>query len=136
MTIYKGKMSWFGGPHDKGVQPYEGLALYTAHDVKDNPELFLKEQPPHTSGLARRLNPDAYYIAMRWKYKEEHGVDQLRKTQVKVTNPKNGKSVLAWPADWGPNIRTGRIADLSPGILKALDLETNDEVEVDVPDNA
>jgi len=45
----------------------------------------------------------------------------------------NGKEFLAWPADWGPNENTGRVADLSPGLMEALGLNTDDEVEVIYP---
>ena len=128
---YTGKMSWFGGPHDMGVKPSEGLALYTHDDIEHHPSLFLPNQPPGTSGTARRLNPEAYFCAMRWNY---HVTPEswLRKIQVKVTNTK-GESVLVYPVDWGPNIDTHRIIDLSPGAVKALRLNTNDTVMVEVP---
>ena len=65
-----GKMSHFGGPDDTGVAADEGLALYNSPaDVASHPELFLDQQPPGTTGLARRLNPDAMYLACRWDYK-------------------------------------------------------------------
>ena len=41
--------------------------------------------------------------------------------------------MLAFPADWGPNEKTGRIADLSPGLMDALNIDTDDEVEVIFP---
>src|SRR6478736_3583346 len=66
MTRLSGKVSWFGGPADTGVSPDEGLAFI--YDVEDAPYLFLAEQPPDTTGLARRLNPETYYIACRWDY--------------------------------------------------------------------
>ena len=37
---------------------------------------------------------------------------------------------MALPADWGPNEKTGRVADLSPGLMEALGIDTDDEVEV------
>src|SRR6516162_3848112 len=61
-----GKVSWFGGPEDMGVSPSEGLAFI--YDVDTKPHIFLDEQPPGTTGLARRLDPETYYIAMRWDY--------------------------------------------------------------------
>jgi hypothetical protein len=127
---YQGKMSTFGGPNDHGVSPSEGLAIYSS--VSQRPELFLPQQPPGTTGLARRLNPEAHYIAMRWVYNQTP-ISWLRAHQVTVTNPKTGKSVLAWPADWGPNANTGRIADLSPGVAKTLGLNTDDICIVSVP---
>jgi hypothetical protein len=128
---FQGKMSWFGGPSDKGVGPHEGLALYDAQDVKTRPFLFLKEQPVGTTGTARRLNPDAYYCAMRWHYSITSR-EWLKGIKVRVTNHK-GESVDVDPVDWGPNIDTHRVIDLSPGVIKALGLQTNDTVTVEVP---
>jgi hypothetical protein len=50
-----------------------------------------------------------------------------------VTATATGKSLTAFPADWGPNDSTGRVADLSPGLLADLELVTDDEVEVIYP---
>jgi len=36
----------------------------------------------------------------------------------------------AKPVDWGPNLNTGRVADLSPGLAHFLHLGTDDVVEV------
>lgn len=125
----KGKMSTFGGPDDPGVAPEEGLALFSSDAVAGNPDIFLSAQPPGTTGLARRLNPDAHYIACRWDYPTtpKH---YLRGIKVRVTA--NGKTVEARPVDWGPNASTGRVADLSPGLAEALGLETDDECQVDI----
>ena len=49
-----------------------------------------------------------------------------------VTNPKNGKSELAKPVDWGPNQNTGRVADLSPHLARVLELDTDDECQVEI----
>lgn len=125
-----GKMSTFGGPDDKGVSPSEGLAIYSS--VSQNPAIFLPQQPPGTTGLARRLNPATHYLATRWDY-QKTSVLYLRKTLVTVKNPKTGQTVLAYPADWGPNAATNRVADLSPGVAKALGLQTDDQVQVIVP---
>ena len=59
-----GKVSHFGGPSDTGVSPSEDLAWWEDWDdvVEDKAtELFLPHQPPNTTGLARRLNPDKFY---------------------------------------------------------------------------
>jgi hypothetical protein len=45
----------------------------------------------------------------------------------------NGKSVAACPADWGPNVATGRVADLSPGLAHALGLATDDTCDLAIP---
>ena len=56
-----------------------------------------------------------------------------------VTAPKTGRQMLAWPSDWGPHHSTNRVADISPGLMDDLGIQTDDEVEVEVPfvrDNA
>lgn len=127
----KGKVSWFGGPDDMGVSPSEGLAFI--YDVEDKPTIFLDEQPSGTTGLARRLNPDKPYIAMRWDY-DRFSKDFLAGSAVaRVTSTRTGKSHLAHPADWGPHVDTNRVADISPGLMKKLGIETDDEVEVVYP---
>jgi N-acetylmuramoyl-L-alanine amidase len=92
-------------------------------------DLFLLQQPPGTTGLARRLNPEAFYIATRWDY-DETPKDMLPDMPVHVYAPKTGKRAVCTPADWGPHQDTGRIADISPGLMEALGIETDDEVEV------
>jgi len=130
----EGKMSVFGGPDDHLVGPDEGLSLFEAGDVAANPDLFLPAQPAGTTGLARRLNPQAKYLACRWVL----GVTpksflKLATTLVKVTNPANGQSANARPADTGPAIATGRVADLSPSLAAALGLETDHICRVEIP---
>jgi hypothetical protein len=128
----KGKMSVFGGPNDHGVGPDEGLAIFDPPDVNANPDLFLPTQPSGTTGLARRLNPDAMYIACRWDYSVTPK-SFLKTIKVKVTNTANNQSRDARPADWGPNVATGRVADLSPGLAAALGLVTDKECQVQIP---
>ena len=128
MTRLRGTVSWFGGPDDTGVSPDEGLAFI--YDVEDAPHLFLPEQPPETNGLARRLDPNTYYIACRWDYDITSKAELLQKT-VLVRAVKTGKSAVAYPADWGPHQDTGRIADISPGLMDVLGIETDDEVIVE-----
>ena len=52
---------------------------------------------------------------------------------LRVKATKTGIALEAYPADWGPNEKTGRIADISPGLMEALGIETDDEVEVTFP---
>lgn len=127
MTVLRGKCSWFGGPDDEGVSPSEGLAFI--YELDDAPDLFLPEAPPGTTGLARRLDPEEFYIACRWDYSVTSKEDLL-KLRARVRAPKTGKSAIARPADWGPDEDTGRVADLSPGLLDYLGITTDDEVEV------
>jgi N-acetylmuramoyl-L-alanine amidase len=124
-----GKVSHFGGPKDMGVSPDEGLAFI--QEVEDAPHLFLPHQPKGTTGLARRLNPAVYYIACRWDYGvTPHEMLLNEKALVRVPG---GRELRAFPADWGPHTDTGRVADISPGLMKALQITTDSEVEVIFP---
>lgn len=129
--ILTGKMSTFGGPDDKGVKPDEGLALIEPMDLAEwwFARLFLAKQPPKTTGLARRLNPNAFYLAMRFDY-GDHSRELVRRAIFRVTNPRTHKSLFAQGADWGPNARTNRVVDMSPGLATALAL--NDTVTVEM----
>lgn len=127
---FAGDCSWFGGPDDDGVSPSEGLAFL--YQVADAPDLFLPQQPPGTTGLARRLDPETFYVACRWDYSITPK-DMLRDQSLKALVRANGKEFLARPADWGPNENTHRAADLSPGLMEALGLDTDDPVEIIYP---
>lgn len=124
--IIIGPVSSFGGPDDLGVDADEGLAFYD--DVSQRPEIFLDEQPEGTTGLARRLDPQTHYIAMRWDY-DEISKEQLRDTVCFVRSPETTISFWAYCADWGPGIES-RVADISPGLMEDLGIETDDEVEI------
>lgn len=138
-----GKMSVFGGPADEGVGPHEGLALVGPSDLGIwwYASLFLPEQPTGTTGLARRLNPRAFYLAMRWDY-ARWPKQVLRNAVVKLTDPTDARHVFARPVDFGPGDGsiidgqatpdTGRIADLSPGAATALGLRTDDLVRCEL----
>lgn len=127
----RGTCSWFGGPEDDGVAADEGLAFF--YEPHECPHLMLPEQPLGTSGMARRLDPGVMYVACRWDYDitpKEMLRDQSRKALVRA----KGKGFLAFPADWGPHEeQTGRAADLSPALLEALEVTTDDDVEVIYP---
>src|SRR5436190_18518625 len=125
-----GTCSWFGGPDDTGVSPSEGLAFL--YEVSDAPDLFLPTQPPATSGLARRLDPETFYVACRWDYSVT-SKDMLRDQSLKALVRANGREFLARPGDWGPHEDTGRVADISPGLMAALGIDTDDQVEVIYP---
>lgn len=126
-----GKASWFGGPNDTGVSADEGLAFL--YDVEDAPHLFLAQQPPGTTGLARRLDPYVPYVACRWDYDETPKEELAGPQMALVVAQKTGLRRLAWPADWGPHEDTERVADLSPGLLESLGIETDDKVTVIYP---
>jgi N-acetylmuramoyl-L-alanine amidase len=127
---FAGTCSWFGGPDDGGVAPDEGLAFL--YEVSDAPDLFLPQQPPGTTGLARRLDPDRFYVAVRWNY-DVTPKEMLRDQNLKALVRAGGNEFLARPADWGPNSNTGRAADISPGLMEALEIDTDDQVEVIYP---
>jgi hypothetical protein len=131
-----GKCSYFGGPEDTGVSPSESLALYSS--VSQAEYLFLPTQPSGTTGLARRLNIWTPYLAARWDYKVTPKTMLASGEMALVTATKTGISLKAFPADWGPagpesDHDTGRVADLSPSLLDALGIETDDEVTVIFP---
>ena len=125
-----GKCSYFGGPDDTGVSADEGLAFI--YDIDDAPQLFLPYQPEGTSGLARRLNPFINYVACRWDYSKTPKPSLLDHVAL-VRSTKTGIALKAFCADWGPHQNTGRVADLSPGLMDSLGIETDDEVEVVYP---
>ena len=126
-----GTMSTFGGPNDTGVKPDEGLALCEPHEIGLFPGLFLAEQPPGTTGLARRLDPTALYIACRWNYKQTPR-SWLQTHKVRCSA---GSIIVegVQPIDWGPAESTGRVADLSPALETALGLTTGGTVTVEIP---
>jgi N-acetylmuramoyl-L-alanine amidase len=127
-----GKCSWFGGPKDTGVSPSEGLAFI--YNVDTKPQIFLKQQPPNTTGLARRLNPESFYCALRWDY-DQFSKEMLASDEnvALVRSTKTGKQAPAHPADWGPHTSTQRVADLSPNLMTFLGIKTDDEVEIIYP---
>lgn len=125
-----GKVSHFGGPDDTGVSPSEGLAFI--YEVDDAPQLFLPYQPSGTTGLARRLNPHVHYVACRWDYDKVSKADLLNDVALVIATH-SGLGLTAFPADWGPNENTGRVADISPSLMQDLSLTTDDEVQVIYP---
>jgi N-acetylmuramoyl-L-alanine amidase len=131
-----GRCSWFGGKTDTGVAPDEDLAFIFS--VEAAPHLFYEQQPPSTSGLARRLNSEQVnFIACRFDY------DAAGTSKADLANPHrlalvrgNGREAYAWCADWGPHVDTGRVCDLSKALMlqlfETLDA-TDEEVEVIYP---
>lgn len=129
-----GKCSWFGGPKDSGVKHDENLALI--HSVDEMPGVFLSEPPDlletdpgypgKALGLARRLDPRKLWCAMRFDYKlTPKSILRTSLVQIKF----GSRIVMAACVDWGPNINTGRVIDVSPGAMNALKCTTDDEVE-------
>jgi hypothetical protein len=73
-----------------------------------------------------------HYVACRWDY-DETPRDMLLTERALITATKTGISLLAYPADWGPHEDTGRVADISPGLMEDLGIDTDDEVQVIFP---
>ena len=111
------------------MSPAEGLALVEPRDLErwHFGHLFLKTQPVNTSGLARRLDPEAFYLACRWDYAVTSR-SRLRESMCLVVADE--VSAYARPVDWGPAEWTGRAADLSPGLAAKLNVLTGGYVQV------
>jgi hypothetical protein len=132
----RGTCSWFGGPEDDGVSPSEGLAFF--YKPEECPHLMLPEQPPGSTGMARRLDTDrVFYVACRWPYDAGFPKEMLRNQNLKALVRGNKREFYAFPADWGPHeAETGRAADLSLALMRALfdsDDATDEIVEVIYP---
>jgi N-acetylmuramoyl-L-alanine amidase len=137
-VVFSGTCSWFGGISDEGVAFDEDLAWWENWDQVEAAgatDLFLPEQPPNTTGLARRLDSDEPFVACRWDYSvtpKSMLADQ--RLLASIYAPKTGKRFLCRPVDWGPHEeKTGRAADISLGLMELLGIETDDEVEVTYP---
>ena len=133
-VVLNGRMSTFGGPDDSGMTPTEDLALVEKQIQADDypADFFLSASAAGATGWGRRLNPAKFYIACRWDYSLTPKAF-LRTAQVTVQDPTNGRSAQARVVDWGPHERTGRIADISPGLARFLEINTDDIVNVIVP---
>ena len=87
-----------------------------------------------------------WFVAMRWPYaKWDYNIEDTVSTglskgsdwknkKILVTNPKNGRQVVLEAKDWGPAPWTGRVIDVSPTALSALDAETDEEVNIEFAD--
>jgi len=125
-----GKVSHFGGKDDTGVDADEPLAFIQSVTDTDG-DIFYPDQPPNTTGLARRLNSEgSFYVAVQWDY-DKTPREELLSKQALVSA--GDKSVLCWPADWGPADWTGRTADLSKAAMAHLGLETDGVATVVFP---
>lgn len=126
-VLVKGGFKTFGGPEQKAGGD---LALVAPEDVASATfaSLFL----PGGASLLQRLNPETAYLAVRWDYTVTPKA-YLQDIHVRVRNLKTGESELARPVDWGPNEKSGKAADLSPGLAKRLGLGADDEVEIEIP---
>lgn len=136
-----GKCSEFGGAYDETMAADSGLAFYEPWEANRRPDIFLPEDPQwlesHCIWAAKypgrpqptwaRLNPNFFYLAMRVYASMPRVV--LQNTPFKIKSMETSSWCCAFVVDRGPGVET-RIADLSPGVMKFLDLETDDEIEI------
>lgn len=132
--VLNGRMSTFGGPDDQGMKPDEDLAWIEKESQAAvyPPDFFLTEKEAKARGWGRRLNPDKFYIACRWDYSQTPK-SFLTTAVITVQDPTNGRSAQARAIDWGPHEDTNRVADISPGLARFLELKTDDIVTVIIP---
>lgn len=126
----RGRCSTFGGPNDSGVKIDEGLAIVTPKAALGPiyRGLFI-ESLDVSKGLARQLNPNAHYCAMRWT---SSMVARLSRTGAMVlVQSRLGRAIWCTPVDYGPANWTKRIIDLSPASMNAIGCKTDDEVIVE-----
>ena len=141
MTL-TGKCSEFGGKDDEGMFKDTGLAVYEPHEADRRPDIFYEEDPKWIEEHPEwaKANPDQrqptwarlrtyfYYIAI--KYDKAINRKVWQNTPWKITNPENGDWCTGFIVDWGPGA-DGRVVDLSPGIMKRLQLKTDQIVKVE-----
>ena len=133
----RGTAREWGGPNDLHGKGGD-LALLSQNDVGSDvfKSYFLPAQPPGTVGLIKRLNPDTFYVNARWDYSITPR-SVLRRTKVRIRKlDANGKAsevfVDAQAVDWGPPASTGFACDVSPAVVKKLNLSATDKVELEV----
>jgi peptidoglycan hydrolase-like protein with peptidoglycan-binding domain len=146
----RGRISHFGGPNDSGDRGY-GQALVPVYPAKSVAALYekypklvelgifregLTDPLPQTTccgtemqaGISWCLNPDSYYLAMRWARAGRPRPHRGHRVAVFHHDPQIDKTstCIVAPTDWGPHTRTGRVADLSPGAMRAVGALTDD----------
>ncbi len=119
----RGRISWFGGPADRGISRSARGAI-TGERVR----LLNDPLDPDPATLASRPE-DYYWVAMRFSY-SPNGVRFWRDARLVLRNPVTGAAVVVRPVDWGPHTRTRRIVDVSSQTMRDLGLSTDDDVLV------
>lgn len=127
--LFSGKMAIFGGPNDSGMKLTEGLSLYEHHEADKRSDLFNPRSSDLSIGTSKRLKENALYFACRFPLKIIPR-SALQRTRWIFHNPANGKKASLWLVDYGPNLRTGRMFDVSVYAADRLGLKTDDVVEV------
>lgn len=138
LVVISGRISTFGGFEDNDLLPHEGLAIWERGELRRDPRRAAEFMAPGWTtsplGLARNLNPAAFYVAARWNYHHTPRA-HLQRTYatLKAVHHQDGNPELYMlqtrrvnVVDWGPNIHTGRALDLSPGLADFLGLKTGD----------
>jgi predicted acylesterase/phospholipase RssA len=131
-AVIKGKITIWGGPDDKSVSSTEGLFFIEEKALPSFQDYFLSAEKAGAPGLARRLNPEKYYIAARWNL-SLFSPKYLLTHKVKVKNPVNGKEAEAQPVDFGPSRSTGKVAAISPGLSSFLELKEGHSAIISIP---
>lgn len=133
----RGTAREWGGPNDQHGKGGD-LALLSPNDVTSDvfKPYFLPTQPPGTTGMITRLNPETFYANARWDYSITPR-SVLRRTKVRIRKlTADGKAseifVDAQAVDWGPPAFTGFACDVSPAVIKTLNLSATDKVELEV----
>lgn len=127
--MISGPCSSFGGIGDKGMSKDSGLALYEPWEANLRPDIFLPEDPQNPlQPTWQRLRVDFPYLAMRFSHALSRHALQL--IPWKLENPKTKHFITGFLVDWGPSSSTGRVVDVSPGIMSVLNLKTDDVVVV------
>jgi len=125
----EGTISFFGGISDAGMSFDEGLAYYEHNEADLRPDLFFPRSSDKEEGTSKRLrNTQAYYLALRMEGDRE----KLKGSLWKIKNPKTNQFVIASLVDWGPAESTGRVADVSDAVGRALRLETDATVIIEL----
>ena len=116
--------------------------FYKNKKVREKFDKWMKERPKSTwegtgldCGYARELDTENdYFCAMRWHDKETERYNNdskpgskywWREQKIKVTNTVNNISVIVAPVDWGPNVTTGRVIDLSHRAMEEINATTD-----------
>lgn len=153
-SVEAGKISHFGGPNDAHDRIYgqayigsrgtpkrlwECESLLARMGILRSEIATVNEWPMTTdwkgrerrAGTSWALNPDSYYIAMRWRIAgRSMGYTGSNNPRLLVWSEKTNKAVICLRTDYGPHPRAGRLMDLSPGALKHLNLKTDDVARV------
>jgi hypothetical protein len=146
----EGRMSTFGGPDDPGDRGYgqacvpcEPSTVAKLYELYGNDLVQLgvfrsglSDPLPMVTccgrtmraGISWCLNPESYYIAMRW-HRGKYPSPQ-RPWQRRVLVIHGDKACVCAPTDYGPATWTGRDCDISPGCADALYLEPDDNHEL------